>query len=46
MRNRYGKWALLAVALILILSGALLGQAREVMRKAMYICLECMGLGA
>ena len=40
------KWALLGLAIGLIVYGAATGQAMATLRKAIYICLECMGLGA
>ncbi len=44
--ERWMKWALLGLAIGLIVYGAATGQAMATLRKAIYICLECMGLGA
>jgi len=45
-RDRWLKWALLGLAIGLIAGGAAAGQAAAILRKAILICLECMGLGA
>ena len=39
------KHALVIAAVALIVIGAKLGEMDEVMRKAVMICLECIGLG-
>lgn len=44
--RRWVKWALLGLAIGLIAGGAAAGQAAATLRKAILICLECMGLGA
>ena len=44
-RDRWLKWALLGLGIGLVVYGAILGQAMATLRKAIYICLECMGLG-
>ena len=44
--GRWIKWALLGLGIGLILWGVAAGQAAATLRKAIYICLECMGLGA
>ena len=47
MRNkRWVTWALLGLGIGLMIYGAATGQAMATLRKAIYICLECMGLGA
>ena len=47
MRTGWIKWALLGLGIALVVCfGWLGGEATLVMRKAIYICLECMGLGA
>lgn len=40
-------WAILLIsaAVILIAVGVMLGQPGEVLRKAVRICMECVGLG-
>jgi|GEM_PF-1198368 len=43
--GRRAAWALLGLAIGLIVVGAATGQALATLRKAIYICLECMGLG-
>ena len=40
------KWALLGLAIGLMVWGWLGGGAVAAMRKAIYVCRECMGLGA
>ena len=42
---RWVKWALLGLGIGLVIYGAATGQALATLRKAIYICLECMGLG-
>lgn len=37
--------ALVAVGAALLVLGFVTGQAQEVLRKAIYICLECVGIG-
>ena len=44
--NSWIKWALLGLAIGCIAWGVAQGQALATLRKAIYICLECMGLGA
>ena len=44
--GRWAKWALLGLGIGLVVFGWLGGEAASMMRKAIYICLECMGLGA
>ena len=44
--GRWVKWALLGLGIGLLILGAATGQAMATLRKAIYICLECMGLGA
>ena len=46
MRSGWIKWALLGLGILLADWGWLGGEAGVMMRKAIYICLECMGLGA
>ncbi|MDR3147988.1 MAG: hypothetical protein LBU00_06415 [Treponema sp.] len=36
---------LLICALALVTSGIALGDAEQVFRKAIFVCLECMGIG-
>ncbi len=46
MKTGWIKWALLGLGIGLMICGAATGQAAATLRKAIYICLECMGLGA
>ena len=43
--QKYGKYILLAAAVLLCLYGAADGEADTVFRKAANICLECIGIG-
>lgn len=43
--GRWLKWALLGLGIGMVIYGAAMGQATATLRKAIYICLECMGLG-
>ena len=43
--KRWTKWALLGLGIGLVVYGAISGQALATLRKAIFICLECMGLG-
>ena len=45
MKRGWIKWALLGLGTGLVICGAITGQAGATLRKAIYICLECMGLG-
>ena len=46
MKTGWIKWALMGLGIGLVVYGAATGQAGATLRKAIYICLECMGLGA
>jgi len=37
--------SLIMAGIVLIVLGVFLGEAMDVMRKASYLCLECIGLG-
>ncbi len=43
--GRWVKWALLGLGIALVTYGAVTGQARGTLSKAIRACLECMGLG-
>ena len=43
--ERYKGTALLALALFMIILGLVSGQQFVVLRKAVTICLECIGIG-
>ena len=43
--ERWTKWVLLGLGIALVTYGAVTGQAMATLRKAIFICLECMGLG-
>jgi len=43
-RGRGAGWAFLTAGLVLGLAGALRGEVREVLIKAVNVCLECIGL--
>lgn len=38
-------WALLAVSLIVMTAGLLLGEYRSALEKAITVCLDCIGIG-
>ena len=44
--KRWVTWALLGRGIGRVIWGAASGQALGTLRKAIYLCLECMGLGA
>ena len=46
MKTSWVKWALLGLGIALVIYGAVTGQATAALRRAILICLECMGLGA
>lgn len=41
----YGKYALLAISVLFIAAGLLREEHLVVLKKAINICLECIGLG-
>lgn len=43
--KKWASWALLGIALLLIGYGLYRGEAFTVLQKAIYICLECVGIG-
>lgn len=45
MRKYVGTALLLLCAAVLIGVGLFLGQGRQVMTKAINVCLECIGIG-
>ena len=48
MRNKLKvglSLAILATGIVLVVVGALQGQADSVLAKAVFICMECIGLG-
>ncbi len=38
-------WVLLALSLVLMAAGLLLGEYRTVLEKAITVCLDCIGIG-
>lgn len=38
-------WVLLAVSLVVMVAGLLLGEYRTVLEKAITVCLDCIGIG-
>lgn len=39
------RWVLLCLAVVFILLGIYRGETQDVLRKAVNICLECIGIG-
>ena len=44
-QKRKGGYALLALALLLIILGILQGDYTDILRRTTTICLECAGIG-
>ncbi len=44
MRRRL-PWVLLAVSLLVLAAGLLLGEYGTVLEKAVTVCLDCIGIG-
>jgi len=38
-------WAFLALSLVVIAAGLLLGEYKTVLEKAVTVCLDCIGIG-
>ena len=38
-------WILLALSLVLMAAGLLLGEYKTVLEKAITVCLDCIGIG-
>lgn len=48
MRNKkllFGRWAILAAAAAFVAMGVWRQEQREVLEKAVKLCLECIGIG-
>jgi hypothetical protein len=43
--NKYLKHFILILSLVAIVIGVSRGEVLEVLNKAIYICLECIGIG-
>lgn len=39
------RWILLCLAIVFILLGMYRGETQDVLRKAVNICMECIGIG-
>ena len=39
------QWLVIAIFVIVLVAGVLLGDAEETFTKAIKICLECIGIG-
>ena len=44
-RCRWIGWGALAVGAAFLIAGLAMGQYTGVLRKAIFICLECIGIG-
>lgn len=45
MRQKWIRRVLIAVAVVLIVTGVLRNDVKDVMNKAIRICYECIGIG-
>ena len=45
VRDRIIGWTVLAAGVLLAVFGVLNGQYADVFRKAIFICMECIGIG-
>ena len=45
INKKWVSWSLLALSIIFIIIGIYLGENETVLRKAINICLECIGVG-
>lgn len=45
MKQKWGRRALIAVAVALIVAGVLRNDVNDVKNKAIRICYECIGIG-
>ena len=45
MKKRAIQITLLAAGIVMMVFGLLRGEAAEILRKAIVICLECIGIG-
>ena len=44
-KRRILQVAILLVGIAMITKGIVRGEAREIMRKAIVVCMECIGIG-
>ena len=45
VRKNIIRWLILATAVLMIIAGLTGGAFRDVMTKAVMICMECIGIG-
>ena len=39
------QWILLGLGIVFLLTGIFLGDLSDIYRKAIFICMECIGIG-
>ncbi|NMX23195.1 hypothetical protein HCU62_04495 [Dissulfurirhabdus thermomarina] len=44
-RHRIGSWVVLGLSLAALVQGLLAGEAEVLWRKAITVCLSCIGIG-
>ncbi|MBQ1197329.1 MAG: hypothetical protein IIX47_01835 [Spirochaetaceae bacterium] len=42
---KLSQWILLSLGIIFLLTGIFLGNPIDIYRKAIFICMECIGIG-
>lgn len=45
MRDKFMRYGILAISICCILIGYIRGEVKTVLKKAINICLECIGIG-
>ena len=45
MKSRWAAWCCILASIVMMIYGAARGEAAAVLKKAVVICLECIGIG-